>query len=244
MNRMLAIASAVVSDAIRRKVVWIVLFFAGLLALAIPSLPSYGLGVQAAVFREVTIALMYAAALTVALSLAASRIPAEVERRTVFTVLARDVARWEYVAATWAGIFAVTGIVIAIYTVAALVIGMVAYGSLMLVLLQASLAVWLEVGVVTALAVMLSARFGAVTNVLGALVFAFIGHSVATLVAPAPEASSPWWLPSLDLFNVINPVAHGTGYTALYAASMLGAFLAWVGILLLGASAIFARRDL
>lgn len=244
MNRVLAISSAVVADAIRRKVVWIVLLFAGLLAMAIPSLPSYGIGVAAAVYREVSIALMFTAALAVGLTLAAVRIPSEIERRTVFTVLARDIARWQYVAATWAGIVAVVGIVVLVYTVAAVVIGAVVYGDVMLVLLQASFAVWLEVGVVTAVTIALSTRFGAVTNVLGALAFLFIGHSVASLVAPGEGAAAPWYVPSLDVFNVINPVAHGSGYSAIYAVSMLGAFVAWCGILLLAASSVFSGRDL
>lgn len=244
MNGLLAISSAVISDAIRRKVVWIVLLFAGLLAMVIPSLPSYGLGVAEAVFREVSIALMFVAALAVALSLATVRIPAEIERRTVYTVLARDVARWQYLTATWVGIFAVVGIVVLVYTVISIAIGFFAYGTLMPVLLQASLAVWLEAGVVAALAILLSTRFGVVTNVLGALAFLFVGHSLTSLFSAEPGAAAPWFIPSLDLFNVIDPVAHGTGYGPVYALSMIGGFAAWCAVLLLAGSAIFAERDL
>lgn len=244
MDRLLAITSAVVADAVRRKVVWIVLVFAGLLALAIPSLPSYGVGVPGSVYREVAIALMFVAGLTVGLSLSAGRIPAEIERRTVFTVLARDIARWQYLAATWLGVFAVVGIVVGIYTVVAVAIGTVVYSQPMLMLAQAGLAVWLEVGVVSALTIALSTRFGVVTNVLGALAFVFIGHSVGSLVAPGEGASPPWWLPSLDVFNVVNPVAHGSGYGPLYGLAMIGAFAAWSALLLLAGSAVFANRDL
>ncbi len=80
MNKMLAIAASVIADAVRRKVVWVVLLFAVVLSLAIPSLPSYGIGVVEAVFREVAIALMYAAALVVALALSATRVPGEVDQ--------------------------------------------------------------------------------------------------------------------------------------------------------------------
>ena len=103
MKKMLAIAAAVVADAIRRKVVWVVLVFAVFLGSSIPALPSYGVGVAASVFREVAIALTYVAALVVALALSATRIPVEVERRTVFNVISRDVRRWQYVAGRWLG---------------------------------------------------------------------------------------------------------------------------------------------
>ena len=96
MRPVMVIASAVWADAVRRKVVWMVVVFAAVLAFVSPSLPSYGLGVADAVFREVSVALMYAAALVVTVALAATRVPAESERRTVYGPLARDVRRWHY----------------------------------------------------------------------------------------------------------------------------------------------------
>ena len=244
MDKMLAIASSVVADAIRRKVVWVVLLFAVILSLAIPSLPSYGVGVVGAVFREVAIALMFAAAFVVALALSATRIPAEVDRRTVFNVLARDVRRWQYVVGSWLGMFAVVGLSLLAFTIVAIIVGRVAYGGLMFVLFEAMLAVWLEMGVVMAFTVMMSTRFGVVTAVVGALAFAFVGHSVGLLVATGAEGRAPWYVPSLDVFNVVNPVAHGAGYNPAYAGAMLVAFAAWAALLLLAGAALFERRDL
>ena len=244
MNKVIAIASAVIADAIRRKVVWVVIVFAGLLAIAIPALPSYGEGVASAVFREVSIALMYSAALVVALALSVTRIPSEVEHRTVFSVVTRDVRRWQYVAGTWAGMFAVLGLVIAAFTAATVGIGALTYQEFMWRLAQASFAVWLEMGVLMAFAVMLSCSFGPVTSTIGALAFAFIGHSIVTLMNLAEGTRAPWYVPGLDVFNVINPVAHGAGYGPAYAASMIVVFAAWVLILLAGGSALFAGRDL
>lgn len=243
MSRMFVIAGAVVADAIRRKVIWVVLVFAALLALVIPSLPSYGVGIVGAVFREVVIALMFSAALVVALALAATRIPAEIDRRTVFNILVRDVSRWHYVVGTWLGMFVVVGAVLAAFSGVALAVGLVVYKVLMFKLLEATLAVWLEMGVLMAFTVMLSARFGIITSVVGALAFAFVGHSVGSLVA-GPEATAPWYVPSLSVFDVINPVAHGSGYSIAYAGVMLLAFAAWSGLLLAAGSAMFGSRDL
>ena len=241
---MLAIASSVIADAVRRKVVWVVLLFAVVLSLAIPSLPSYGVGVVDAVFREVAIALMYAAAFVVAVALSATRLPGEVDRRTVFNVLSRDVRRWHYVAGSWLGMFAVVGLSLAAFTVVALVVGQINYGSPMFVLFESTLAVWLEMGVLMAFAVLMSTRFGVVTSVVGTLAFVFVGHSVGTLLPRAAEGAAPWYVPTLDVFNVINPVAHGSGYGVGYAGSMLLAFAAWTGLLLIAGSALFEGRDL
>ena len=246
MRKILAIATAVVADAIRRKVVWVVLVFAVFLGMSIPALPSYGVGVAASVFREVAIALIYSAALVVALALSATRIPMEVERRTVFNVASRDVRRWQYVAGSWLGMFIVLGGVIALCTVATIAIGYFTMpgAEIMWRLLEAAFAVWLEVGVIMSLAVMLSCSFGVITAVVGALAFTFVGHAVVTLLGLPEGVRAPWYFPSLDIFNVINPVALGNGYGPMYALSMVLAFCAWVALLLLGGSVLFASRDL
>lgn len=246
MKKVIAIAAAVVADAIRRKVVWVVAVFAALLAIAIPALPSYGVGVAAAVFREVSIALSYSAAIVVALALAATRIPVEVERRTVFNVISRDVRRWQYVLGTWLGMFAILGAVLAAFAIATIGIGAFEYGQWMWRLFEGALGVWLEIGVIMAFTVMMSCQFGAVTAIVGALAFTFVGHSILSIMH-LPEAvlrNPPWYYPTLNVFNVINPVAHGSGYSASYALGMLASFVAWVALLLLFGSLLFARRDL
>ena len=113
MVKVYAISTAVVADAIRRKVLWIVVVFSAILALAIPSLPSYGVGVVGCgVPRGLHRADVRRPHSCMALALSVTRIPLEVERRTVFNVISRDVRRWQYVFATWLGMFAVLGVML------------------------------------------------------------------------------------------------------------------------------------
>ncbi len=243
MRRLSAIAGAVFLDAIKRKIVYAVGFFAAILAITAPSLPSYGAGVDVGVYREVALALTFVAAVILALALAANRIPSESERRTVYNVVAKPVSRWEYVVGTWLGITGVMGVVIAAFTVIDQLVGLGRYGQPMWQLWEGALAIWFETGVLTAFAVAISAVAGAVVVTVATLTFAFIGHSRQPVVTAWPWF--PGWLyPSLDSFNVINPVAHGTGYDAVYAAIMAAVFLGWVAVLLVLGSVGFARRDL
>jgi hypothetical protein len=50
--------------------------------------------------------------------------------------------------------------------------------------------------------------------------------------------------PSLDTFNIINPVAHGSGVGLDYMGGMLLAFVGWAGVLLLLGVLAFDGRDL
>lgn len=244
MNRVLPIAFAIVADSLRRKVVYIVLVFAALLAFAIPYLPNYGLGVQAAVFREVALALAYVVSLVLMLSLAANRVPSEVERRTVYNVLAKRVSRWEYLAGTWLGVFLVTGGALVAFTVVEQGVGIATYGDAMWRLWEGMLGIWLEMGVLAAIAVAISSITGPVVVVTATLAVLFIGHSrSAALGGQGALALKPFY-PSLDAFNVVNPVAHGNGVPPLYVLSMVVVFLGLTALALLVGSVLFRGRDL
>ena len=244
MKQTFAIAQAVIADAVRRKVVWVVIVFCALLAIATPALPSYGVGVVAAVYREVSLALMFTSSLVVALALAATRIPVEVEKRTVFNVVARDVRRWQYVAGSWLGMFIVLGVVTLAFALATMLIGFIDYREAMFVLLEGALAIWLEMGVIMGICVMFSCQYGSVTSIVAALAFTFIAHADVGLLQLPEGQPAPWWLPGLDIFNVINPVAHGSGYGVVYGLAMVAAAAAWVAIFILGGSLLFGIRDL
>ncbi len=244
MTRIWPIALGVVTDSLRRKVVYVVLVFAALLAFAIPSLPDYGLGVEAAVFREVALALSFVTALVVTLSLAANRIPSELEQRTVYNVVAKSVSRWEYLVGTWLGIFIVAGGAMAAFTVIEQVVGLITYGEAMWRLWQGALAIWLEMGVVAAFAVAISAVSGPVVVVTATLTALFIGHSRSTLLGGEGALALQPFMPSLDAFNVVNPVAHGTGVPPLYLLSMVVVFIGMSGISLLVGGLLLGRRDL
>lgn len=244
LKRIWPLAAGVIADSLRRKIVYVVLVFAALMVLAIPALPDYGLGVEDAVFREVALALAYVTALVVTLSLAANRVPSEVDRRTVYNVIAKNVSRWEYLVGTWVGILGVVGGALIAFTLIEQVVAYVTYTDPMWQLWEGALAIWLEMGVLAAFAVAVSAITGPVVVVTAALTMLFAGHARSTLLGGEGALELQPFYPSLDAFNVVNPVAHGSGIPPLYLLSMLVVFCGLaVAFLLLGVL-LFSRRDL
>lgn len=244
MRAVFAIAGSVVADALRRKVVYIVLMFAALMAIAIPRLPSYGVGVVEAVFREVTLALMYVVAIAVVLSLSANRVPGEVERRTIYNVLARDVRRWQYLLGSWLGIVTVMAGTIAAFTAVSMAVGALTYEQMMWRLLEGAFAIWLETGVVAAFAVAVSTVTGPVPVVVASLAFIFVAHLGGGLSSFQEESAKATFYPTMETFNIINPVAHGSGVSAGYMVLMLAVWIAWVGALVGIGALLFERKDL
>jgi ABC-type transport system involved in multi-copper enzyme maturation permease subunit len=238
-----AIAGSVVADALRRKVVYVVLAFAAIMALAIPRLPSYGVGVVQAVFREVSLALMYVVAMVVVLALSANRVPGEVERRTIYNVLGRDVRRWQYLLGSWLGVFAVMAGVVAAFTVVTKGVGQITYSQLMWRLWEGGLSIWLETGVVAAFAIAVSTVTGPVPVTVASLGFLIVAHLGGGLSTLSGAAKATFY-PTLETFNIINPVAHGHGVSIGYLALMLAVGAAWVGALLGAGALLFERKDL
>jgi ABC-type transport system involved in multi-copper enzyme maturation permease subunit len=241
MDRVLAIASSVVADAIRKRIVWVVVLFGAAMAVAIPALPSYGVGVVEAVYREVALALTYVATLVVALTLSATRVPSEVEHRTVYNILSRNVRRWEYIVGTWLGIVATIAVVMVAFTAIDLAVGFFVYGELMWTLVEATFAILLEAAVLSAFAVAISSVTGPVVVAVASLAFLFVAHVRSLLELPDELLR---FYPSLDAFNIITPVAHGSGVGAGYVGAMLLTFVGWSAVLLAVAVLLFGRRDL
>jgi ABC-type transport system involved in multi-copper enzyme maturation permease subunit len=243
-RRILAIAGAVFLDAVKRRIVYLIGFFGVVMALAIPALPSYNVGVQAGVYREIALALTFVAALALTMTLSANRIPGEIERRTVYGVLSKAVGRWEYVVGTWLGIFGVIGVCVLGFAIVDVAVGGIVYSQFMPQLFAGAYAIWLEMGIVAAFAVAVSGMSGAVVVTVASLTFLFAAHSRDSLFPYGTAKIVLDLYPSLDAFNVINPVAYGSGVGPLYATVMTATFVGWVGLLLLLGSLGFARKDL
>lgn len=244
MDRMRAIARAVVTDCLRRQVVYVVLLFAAAMTAIIPSLPNYGLGMESGVFREFSLALVYVVAVVTALALAANRIPGEVERRTVYSILGKRVSRWEYVVGTWLGMFTVMAGLIAAFTLVIQAVAFFSYHDPMWVLWLGALALLLEIGVLLALAVAVSTRFGPVVVTVAALAGLFIGHSRSALTGGMGAVALKPFYPSLDAFNLVMPVSFGGGVAPVYVVAMLVTFVGMTGVLLTLGVLAFRGRDL
>lgn len=243
MRSVLAIAGSVVADAMRRKVLWSVLVVAGIMILAIPLLPSYGVGVVVAIFREVSMAVMYAAAILVAIALTANRLPGEIERRTIYNVLSKRVGRWQYLLGTWLGIWAVMGLLVAAFLVVDIAFGLLAYHQFMWLLAEGAFGIWLESGVLVAFTMAMTTRLGPVPAVLGALTFLFATHAKDSLKILRAYPLLGTLYPSTDVFSVIDPVAHGAGVGPAFLAIMVASFVGWVAVLIGISVLTFAKRD-
>jgi len=249
MRTWLALAWVVVKELYRRKDFYVLFVLTALITLLSGSVTFFEDTRMVRYLREVTLLLIWVAALVIAVVTAARQIPAERESRTIFPLLAKPVTRGQVVLGKFFGVWLATGLALVMFYGFYLLVGVwqAAPGSLALGL-QALWLHWVMLAVVIAMAILGSLLFSApsvnstVCLVVVGGILLVAGH-LNTLAAAQPGWAGSllyglyFALPHLELFDVRDlmihehtPVAVGpflvaTLYAAVYAALLL--LVAW-----------------
>ena len=119
MHAILAIAKVTLKDALRKKVLFTILFFAVLLSVAAGFLPSVRPDDQVRQMVKISLAGMGFFGMVVAIFLSAPSLPDDISKKTIFTVMTKPARRWEIIAGKIVGLGYVLAIMLAIMGAAA-----------------------------------------------------------------------------------------------------------------------------
>ena len=266
MRRTAAIALNTYRETIRDRVVWVIFGFALLLVLASnliafmgtpdresdPMMLFHGIGIK--IIGDVGLSGIWALSALIAVFIGTGMIHKEIDKRTVYTVLARPVLRAEFILGKYLGLLA---------TIALLMAGMAAFflghyalsgGNIDLALGQALLMTFVEIAVITALAVCFGALGSPVLSAIMTFFAALAGHMAPdivelTLIGGFESLRGPFYVayllvPHLHLFNLRDVAVHHEPQAfGLIAAHIGYAFI--LVVCLLGVSLLaFRRRNL
>jgi ABC-type transport system involved in multi-copper enzyme maturation permease subunit len=190
----------------------------------------------------------------IAIVLGVNLLHQELGRKTIFTLLSKPVARWQFIVGKFLGLFATLGVIIGVLSAG--VVGFFTYlaGGLDRGLVVAGTAALLEIMVVVAVALFFSALV--VTPALAGMftAAAFIaGRSSSYLLYFAGDEHSSavraaarglyWVLPRLDRFVIADQVVYGQAVDPAYLAALFAYATAYAGVLLLLGVVCFSRRE-
>lgn len=250
MTKVLAIAGVTVRDALRQRLAVNLLLFALLVIGASQALAELTFGEQYRIIADLTLTAAGIFGTLIAVFLGANLIAGDVQRRSLYPVLAKPVSRTQYVLGRYAGLLAVLLLnlgAMALTTVAVLAFYRRGFGFLAstpLLLAFAGLAV--QLAMVAAIATAFSTFTNVTLAAIATLALAVAGHS-ARVALPFWRSSGfgravALFVPNLASLDWKVAVVYSDGvpdaplllaYGALYTATALA----------LGA-AVFARRDL
>ena len=116
MKVIFAIARTTVGEAIRRRILLVILLIGVLFLVIAPGLNMLTARQEQTVLISLTLGVIQLTSAVLALVLTVYMIPNEIERRTIYTILAKPVQRWQFVIGKYLGAIGALGLMMALMT--------------------------------------------------------------------------------------------------------------------------------
>ena len=252
-DRVAVVARATFLEALRDRVLLLVLAFAAALVLGSRVLGWLSIEDELKMVQDASLSGISILSLLLAMLIGAGALAREVERRTVYTVLSRDCGRGEFVVGKFVGLVGAFWCCIA-GTAAVLCVWLLVWGGTPGLALCAAVAgLACEAVALTAVALFLGSLAAPALASSGTLAFYLVAHSTEALRELTANGKSPEFaaafrglyvvVPNLENVNFIN--ATTSGRPVDFGALALGALsvACWSAAFLGGAAALFRRRQ-
>lgn len=252
MRAVAAIALNTFREAIRDRVLYLILAFAMALIALSRFVSMLTVGSETKIVKDLGLSAMSLFGLLTAVFVGVSLVSKEIERRTVFTLLAQPVRRWQFVCGKYAGLLMVLGASV-LLTGAAVVIAVALMGESPWPLVPAILMIGVELALVAAFAVLFSSFTNPILASVGTVAIYVVGHlswSFDLLKArmPSPAGKTACdvlhaLLPNLDRLDIKAAAVHGVPVSGAYLASAGAYGLFYASAVVILACLIFERRE-
>jgi Cu-processing system permease protein len=257
-KRVFAIADNVFKETIRDRVLYVILFFAVILLLGTRFLPEVAAGSSVKLILDAGLATISLFGLVVSVFVGTNLINKEIEKRTIFVLIAKPLKRSELLLGKHLGLGAVVAILVGlmflVFLLAIFAIIQVNPGFVPLQSMAYSVGLnYLELLVIIAAALF----FSTFTSSLMASVFTFslylIGHFSRDLLALGSIAKNEniatltrviyTILPDLERFNIRNESIYGNVPSLTETGVTLALGILYIALFMSGAVTIFSRRE-
>ena len=257
MTKLLAISSVTIREAMRQKLAVNLLVFALVLVIASYTISALTFGEQYRIIVDIGLSAMEVFGTLIAVFLGAGLIARDIERRTVYPIVAKPVSRAQYVVGRYLGLVATTTLNLLVMAVVfAAVLGFYLRGLGFLrdtpfAAVLASMAV--RFAMVGAIAAFFSCFTTATLSAIFTLSLVVAGILSSDLVrywteqgpvARALGRAAFVLVPNLEALNLKEAMVYKDPVAASFVVTGLGYGILYAGAALAFATAIFSRRDL
>jgi hypothetical protein len=189
----------------------------------------------------------------IALLVGVGLVTKEIERKTIYTILARPISRAQFIIGKYFGLVSTLGVNVALMTTVFVSILFAIHAPVSLAIFQAIQLMFVELLLVTAVAMFFSTFSTTGISTMVTLGIYVIGHMSADLKGIAEKGHSEsvkvmmaglyYLCPNLDILNIKGQAARGVLVSGVYqlSATLYGLFFA--SVLVLAACVVFHRRD-
>jgi Cu-processing system permease protein len=253
MKSIVVIAWNTFRENLRDKILYNLLFFAVLLIGTSILLADLTIMEHKKLVTDMGLAAINLVGVIIAIFVGIGLVSKEIERRTVYTIMARPISRAQFVVGKYLGLtytlLVNLIIMVLVFLVTLLMMGAAVHASLF----QAIGLIFVELLLVTALALLFSTFSSATLSGILTLALYVIGHLTTDLKELAQKSPSEsiktvitglyYLIPNLEALNIKSQAAYGVSVTLSYMAAASAYGLFYAAVLVIGACMIFQRRD-
>ena len=260
LGRLWAIALNTFREAARFKVLYAVVVMVVGVNLGAIALGEMSISEQARVARDFGLAGISLTGSLVAIFVGVVLLYGEIQRRTIYSIISKPLARWEFVVGKYLGMVLVLSSLVALFALSMTVL--LAYQGVAIsgAVVKAIVLAWFEVLTVAAIAVFFSSFSSPFLSGTFALALWAIGRLTPDLRAAVATSKTPWIkavakaalavVPDLHVFSVSGTAVDGQQVSVNasfvdwgYVATAAGHGALWIAALLILACVIFRQRD-
>ncbi len=259
MNHILTIAFNTYKESVRNKVFYIILVFALLLLAFSLVLASLALGEDDRIIKHVGLSAINVFGLLLAAFVGVNLVYEELERRTIYTIIASGVSRTSFIIGKFLGLFMT--VVVNVLVMGFLLCLLISFWPNSYITVSLIFAIFLflfEMMIITALAVLFSSFSTPVLSAVLTFMCYIIGHMSEDLIEWAKRLAEEgaasvatllkflyFILPNLEIYNIKNQVVYHEDIGSIGYVTLLYPFAAilYTAILLYITTFSFNRRD-
>lgn len=253
MRSIIVIALNTFRENLRDKILYSLLIFAALLMGASILLGALTIAEQEKIIADMGLASINVIGVIIAIFVGIGLVSKEIERRTIYTILAKPISRSQFILGKYLGLVITLGVNLVIMFDVFLFTLWMTQVPITMVLVQAVALMMVEFLVVTATALFFSTFSTPTLSAALTLGLYFIGHLTSDLKTLAEKSSSEvtkavmtvlyYLCPNLEVLNIKGQAVSGVSLAWSYQLSATLYGLLYASLLLAGAAAIFQKRD-
>jgi ABC-type transport system involved in multi-copper enzyme maturation permease subunit len=257
MRNVWAVAANTFREAVRDRVLYNLVFFALLMMGAAILVGQISIGIQQSVLISLGLTAISVIGIFIAVFIGVGLVSKEMDKRTLYALLAKPVERWQFLIGKFAGLVLTLTV-----NTAAMTVGL--YLALWTVkhplvssdwnVLVAAYLILLKLALIVALAMLFScftSPFLAILFTVGIYIAGLFAGELRTIEAVdlTPTAMAmfrgvSYLLPNFENFNVMGAVAHGRPVSAAWVWQATTYAVLYGAVVLVAAALIFSRRNL
>jgi len=248
-----AIALNTFKEAIRDRIIYLLFFFAAVAVIFSRLLAILTVGDRVKIIKDVGLSSINLFGVLMAILIGTGLVYKEIDKKTIFTLISKPIDRWQFLVGKFFGLVLTLFVMTSLMSIIFLAIVFVHTFKIEFSLLLAILFIFIELVLITAVAILFSCFSTPILSFLFSLSFYLIGHfswGFQTLLQKTKSAALKALiqalsiiLPDLENFNFKTEVVHGlTILPRYYLFSALYGVVYTLFILML-AILIFKKRD-